>query len=330
MTNSETKWDIYDCILRSNKLSNKKNTIKNAQASFLNIISDNPAFQENAKRNGNIQPMLVTRISTNECSVQVLPGESIFIGDLVECYNENWIVVELFSDEYGMIFGKMWLCNYLCNFQNITSEIFKYYAVIDDGSYSKSEKNIKTTDSYYNLYITLDENTEKLFIDKRLAIGTMYDKNQKKILQVMKIVWIDKQELNFGKGSHLLKIRLSADVFNEEKDNIEYLICDYIEQNIQNTIDENNDSDDDIYISGKDTLKIGTSRTYLIEGNSSHNNYTWIINNEKCKLTYNGLTCKIYIPLDAELIGEKLLLTAIDNSKQDYEITKEVEVINIG
>ena len=31
----------------------------------------------------------------------------LFIGDIVECYDETWIVVELFEDEYGLnVFDK--------------------------------------------------------------------------------------------------------------------------------------------------------------------------------------------------------------------------------
>ena len=344
MVKKKSNWNTYDYMLRQSRTSNRKNTINTAQSSFKNLIMDNPAYQENATRNGEIQPMLVTRTSTTECSVQTNPGDLLFIGDLVECYNEKWLVTELFQDEYGLISGKMWLCNYLCNFQNNTPDIVKYYSVIDDGSYSKSEKNITTTDSQYTLYISLDDKTEKLYIDKRLAIGTMYDKNQKKILQVMKIVWIDKQETNFGSGSHLLKIRLSADVYNAEKDNIDELICDYIKEDVTTEIVETNETTEEITeetqekeainysltITGKDVLKIGTSRTYKIEGEVPDNiNIIWSVNNSKYTLIPDGLQCKVSVPLDGNLIGDKIQLLAND-ADLGVSVSKEIEVITIG
>lgn len=339
MAEKKSNWEIYDYILRHNRMSGKTHTVNTAQSSFKSITLDNPAYQEDATRNGKVQPMLITRTSTTECSVQINPGDTLFIGDLVECYNEKWLVTELFQDEYGLTSGKMWLCNYLCNFQNNTPNIVKYYSVIDDGSYSKSEKNITTTDSHYTLYISLDNETEKLYIDKRLAIGTMYDKNQKKILQVMKIVWIDKQDVNFGNGSHLLKIRLSADVYNAEKDNIDELICDYIEgiattdvvevEDATSPI-ENNTEEHSLTISGKDTLKIGTSRTYKLEGEIPENiNVIWSVNDSKYKLTPDGLQCKISVPLDGDLIGNKIQLLAND-ADLGVSVSKYIEVITIG
>lgn len=335
MVEKKSNWETYDYLLKKSKVFNKNRTIATAQSSFLDLIQDNPAYQETAKRNDEIQPMLVTRTSADKCSVQIKPEDQLFIGDLVECYGEHWLVKELFQDEYGLVSGTMWLCNYLCKFQDKDNNIVGLYGVIDDGKYSTTEKNIVTYDSSYNLYLPLTDDTKKFYIDKRLAVGTMFDKNGKEILQVMKIEWIDQQEVNLGAGSHLLKFKLTADVYNPEKDNIDELICDYINIEDTNEIKEETEENKgettvNLTISGKDSIRIGTSRTYQIDGDIPNDaSFEWSINEPSITLSPDGNQCKVSVPLDDNLLGNTIILLASD-ANLGVSVSKEVEVITIG
>lgn len=314
------RWDIYDKYLKNKRISDREQSIKNVVDSFNELASSNPAFQDQAECNGVITPIIALRTSSRVCKISLSPNSKVNIGDEIKCYDEYWLVMELYEDEYGLISGEIWLCNHLFRFQNHSSEIIEKYGIIDDGSYTNNnEKPITIADARYPMYISLDENTIPFYIDKRLAIGTMYNHSNEKILQVMKITWIDKVNQNSGKGSHLLKLQLANDVYNEETDDLKLMVCNYIKEgNVMAT--------STLEINGKATIRIGTAREYYINSEQNHN-FIWSVNNPNITVQTIGSKCKISVPFDEKLVGEQIILTA----KTDQIVaTKIVEVVSIG
>lgn len=204
------------------------------QESFAETIQQSPAYQEDAEVNGEPQPIVATRKDTNKCDVTVIPGDRLYIGDLVKVFNEYWICVEMYVDEFGMYYGELWMCNHIFCYQDFELNIIHKYAILDDGSYSNgNDKAIKVTDNSFNCYVSLDAESRALFIDKRLGISVIYDKSGKEVLEVGKIKWIDIKSRNFGEGSHLMVFGINEDSYNPTADNIEELICDYQEAPIE-------------------------------------------------------------------------------------------------
>lgn len=358
---SNTNWETYDYFLKRSGKIEKEESIQTALDSFNELIAENPSYQTEATRNGEIQPLLAIRNSTKTCKVYPVPGEDLFIGDLVGCYDEMWLVVEMYTDEYGLSTGTMWLCNWVLNYQNGTPDILSSYCVVDDGSYaSLTEKSLTTANAAYSLYIPLNEDTGKMFIDKRLSIGKMYNHRMEEILQVMRIIWIDKVNKSFGSGSHMLKFRLEANVYDAEHDNLENMICDYIlpienpsepdNEGANDTVNEPGDGTENneevgveqdpsnpkfsYQIQGKDTIRVGTSRTYkaLItdeNGEEVEGILSWKVDNDSCSLLSNGSSCVVTVKLDGDLVGTEITLSLSDEEK-NIVCDKVIEVVTIG
>lgn len=347
MTNNDTDiFATYKNYLR-NDLAERKEVEKNYTAStVIDDLKQSAAYQPNAQINGTKQGIIATRINAQKCKITVLPDTNVSVGDLISVYNENWLCMSLFVDEYGLTYGEIWLSNYTMNFQNGNSTIITKYAILDDGSYQKvKEQSIKLPTNTYDCYVSLDSDTSKLFIDKRLAIDTIFDRNGNEILEVVKISGIDRKTVNLGNGSHLLKMRVDSDVFNGEKDNVSKKICDYIEDiPYQQTQEENEECETrtalgEIVISGRDTIRVGTSRKYTAkcisnDGNSiGLSNAMWQLENPidgvEISLEEDG-SCILSIPLNENLIGEIIRLICEDMSNNYQSGIKEIEVISIG
>lgn len=337
---------LYKYWLRKKKEADKKNDSNFVEESIQDTYENSPAYQEDSERNDVLQPMVITRKDAQKAEAMAMPGDELYIGDMVKAFDEMWICVSAYIDEFGVTHGELWICNYLLRFQNGTPDIIERYVVIDDGSYSKSgEDKIPVVDDSYNLYITLDDDTKWLYIDKRLAIGQWVDKDKKSILEVVKIRWIDVRTRNLGAGSHILFMGIVGDLYNEGVDNFEERICDYIasEETTEPPVEP---QEKQIYIDGKETIRIGTKRTYelyLDDGSISdtqteleveENRFAWSISGDVAAVAFeesaDGMSCTIQVPLDDSLIGKSVTLTCKDTLEEYATGTMSVGVINLG
>lgn len=334
-------WDLYSWWLGSEKGDNRTDTINEVVDGILSNVENNPSYQADATKNGESQPILATRKATRKCKITVIPGDTMCIGDLVYVFGEYWLCMELYTDEYGITYGELWMCNHIFKFQNRTPEIITKYGIIDDGSYSKGgEKAIVITDNKYTCYISHDEESAGLHIDKRLAIDTVLNAQGLYVLEVGKITWIDTKSDNYGKGSHLMTFRIDNDVYNPEHDNLDELICDYISVETQTEIANTEKIQAGyVFIEGKTSMRIGTGRTYVASAvnadgtqNSVYTDFQWSMPNapEGVELTPNGAKCLLRLPLDDSLIGATLVLICEDKGSVYRAGNKEVAVITIG
>lgn len=329
-------WKMYDYILGEGSNA-REAAIYGAVSSFLRGIVDDPAYQDDATVNGVITPMAASRKSSLECSIKLSPEEDINIGDMVECLGETWLVVELYIDKVGMRCGVMWLCNTSINFQTgKDGRIYTKKCVVDDGTYSKksSDPDVFSLANTYKVYMTIDEQTKKMYVDKRIAFGKIFSSDGTEILEVYKVVGIDLKSKNFGSGSHLMVMTMQRDVYNQQTDSIEKNICDVFAQNDTSVKPSNNGKTCEII--GRDVVRIGTSRTFTADFKSNESNGVtpvakWVVTaNEKIKITQDGNTISVSVPLDASLVGEIILIKASDVGTEYAECEKKVQVITVG
>lgn len=320
-------FDKYRSWLEMNRDAEREQERDSARKTLIETFKNSVSYQTGALRNGVSQPIIATRSNTRKCRLTVMPEDTMSIGDLIYVFNEYWICMELYTDEYELTHGELWLCNQLFKYQDLSGRIVKKHAIIDDGSYSKgSDKAIPVTNNTFNCYVSMDEDSKALCVDKRLAIDTIYDANGKPIIDAGKICWLDTKSRNYGKGSHLLAFGLTDDLYNEEKDNIDLMICDYFATSSEE------EPVTDLFIEGRDTIRVGTGRTYKV------NALDGLLPEWKVQPALDGVNIvgngdygvTLSVAMDDSLIGKVLLLECFDKSETYGAVTKEVEVISIG
>jgi hypothetical protein len=331
-------WMLWEKLLNygsTSALDTRELAIEQSVEAFLSGMQEDPAYQADATVNGTSTPLIASRSSALECDIKAIPGTNLHIGDLVSCLNEDWLVVELYTDKVGIIEGKMWVCNDILHFQNHSPDIIRRRCVVDDGSYSR-----KSTDpiayiptNTYKLYVSLDEKTVQLYIDKRLALNEIYDLNGDMVLEVYKIVGLDLKSKNFGEGSHLMVLTLQRDVYNESADDYDNLICDAYVSPINTAVSS---AAGGCKIVGKDVVRIGTTRKYWAVFTDSNESVVaatprWTVappTGVNSSVT-DGVV-SIQIPLDSSLIGKKIMLAVTDEEGLYGSCEKEVQVIAVG
>lgn len=330
----------YKCWLTHLQSAGVQNDIDSVKESFREEILNSVAYQKDATRNGASQSLAAVRKDTNKINVTAIDGDELYIGDLIYVFKEYWICVKAYTDEYGMRYGELWLCNQILNYQDSQGKIIHKNIILDDGSYSKKTDNdIPVTSNTYTCYMPIDEDSKHIFIDKRFALDTIYNSFGEKILDVGRVAWIDTRSNNFGDGSHLMTFGLSDDVYNAETDNIEKLICDYIQEKPQ-TQDNENSVVTAINIVGRENMRVGTRRTYhasIIKENGVSEKLTqnifWEIKEGQKGINAipqeNG-DCLVEVPFDENLIGSTFILSCNDTSGKYNVGNKKLAVIAFG
>lgn len=255
-------WDLYKTKLNISGANARERTITRAKEDFLNKAKDNPSY-EKVMIEGVEHEVLITRDQTSyKCDIIMYPDDKFFAGDTFECFGEHWIVYETRVINTIQMGATAWLCNHKFKWQNFNSEIIERWGVLDSGVYSTTstgDEQVKVKDKQFKIYLPHDKDTEKIYIDKRISVGTMYDKFQNKILDVYAITGYDAVSESYGDGGHLLVLNIRSDEYSSEIDNLDLGICDYINpenQNDESTVLLN------CRIDGRDYIRCGTSRIY--------------------------------------------------------------------
>lgn len=336
---SNDGFNVYKYWLEKQRVSRGDLDKKLAVETLCSTIKDSASYDATILKNGQPQPMAVIRKSANECEFTVMPNDELYIGDLLTVFKEDWLCTEVYEDEYGITYAKALMCNHEFVYQDFNGKIIKKRGVIESGSYSKdNDKSIPIVNGNYVCYMSLDEESASLFIDKRLAIDTLLDKDGTEILEVCKIKWIDTKSKNHGEHSHLMLFAITEDVYDAENDNVKLMICDYKNFDVGETETPSSPSESGyLVISGKDSIRIGTGRTYKVTAvgargdTETAKNVVWSINDEEgiaCKP--DGDRCVLRVALSDALIGKQAVLSCKDQSEKYKTAVKIVEVISIG
>ena len=330
-------WPLYEKLLGNGLAANRREVaIDESVNAFVSGMVDDPAYQENATVDGETTPIIASRKSTIMCAIKAPPSTDIHIGDMVECFNEHWIVVELYVDKVGIINGEMWLCNNILRFQNRSIAVISRHCVVDDGTYSKksSDPDAFVMANTYKIYITIDDATKKLFVDKRLAFGQIYSADGEEILEVYKIIGMDVKSKNFGEGSHLMALTVQRDVYDPQVDSLSENICNIFADNGDTAHPEVAGS---CVIVGRDVARLGTSRKYTATFTDASGvvvttvTPVWSVNAPD-GITYNasGAECTIKVPLDEKYVGEMITIIVSDAEGVFGTYEKKVQVITVG
>ena len=244
-------------------LSHRKDTeIRFAKRRFADEFRRSVNYIPDAKRNGVIQPILVTGSdSLYKADVTAFPDDELYDGDVIECYGEHWIVMQTRNTNPFYKSGIMWMCNQLFRFQIGSSRIIERWGVLDSGVYSTTlsgDYRLHVLDKQYKVYLPYDEDTRLLAVDKRFATGQGVNIHGEPVLSVYEFTGIDPISKSYEMNGHLLVMNARSDEYVPGVDNYELMICDYIEP-------DNTPSHEDEPISvidGSKTIGLGKTKEY--------------------------------------------------------------------
>lgn len=325
----EWSGDYYDW-LKSIREADCQHDADLAASSYYDDLSSSPFYQKNAFREGRPFPIVANRKGTRKCSILVEPSRVAHIGDIFDVLGQQWLCVELYQDAYGIQRGTLWLCNHTLHYLSQDAQEHYVPCVLDDGSYSAPTNTaIPVERGQVACYISMNDETNWLHVDKRIALYVKKDaRYETDILEVGKVAWIDRHTKNFGDGSHLMMMSFGFDVYNSEYDSVEHELCDYYIFN-EKTLSRKSDQAS-IRVVGKDTIRVGTQRTYaLLDGDAQIEDVTWTCNicDSGIQIVQDGGKAIVSIPLCHDIVGTVLTITGTANG-QNY--SKEVEVVSIG
>lgn len=324
---------LYDKYLMAGASSSENILIERQKDEFRRKAVKNPSYRKGVLRNGIPQDFVITRSDElDKAKLLTFPDETIEIGDMLQWEGLNWLVYEVRELTEWQKTAILWLCNFELKFQNGTSKILKKWAVIDSGVFSttiKGDNQIQSGDKQFNMWITLDEDTNKLYVDKRIAVGYKYDKNYKKILDVYSITAVDFVSKNFGRNSHIAKISLrDASNYDSQTDSLDLMICDVCEVPPKEMVQVES------LILGKNKARVGSVNEYTCEfyedGNKVlgvtpkwnvifEDNYPVLTKEKAGKLL-------VEIPKDDFYIGSSYSVELTDTANKYEKISMTVEV----
>ena len=269
------------------KISEAKERVR---AGMVNSIN----YRAQAKRNGKPQPMCLVPTKTRYKSTFVcLPDDDIFSGDLIECDGEFWIVIETNTTNPVQHLGMAWLCNHLFKFQNWSPTVIERWGVLDSGVYSTTETGNRSVQE----------------TDKRFGVDTRYNAQGELMMEVYKVTGHNHVARSYGNGSHLLVVDVRSDNYSPEKDNLDLLICDYIQP-----VDPAPTS---IKIVGNPRISIGTKREYSADSSAESSMFDWFASpSEGVTITGNyadNQTVVVSIAKNYALIGTTVRLSVGGN-----------------
>lgn len=245
-------WDLRERNIHTSKDDLRKKAIHS------------PDYQPHARRNGVLQPMIFTRGGENhQYNVVCMPDDELFAGDLIDAFGEKWLVMEARADATTHKTGRMMQCNHLFRFQNFNSDIVEVWGIIDQSGYSSTvtgTNQMQKSEEQVAMYMPYNEDTAKIFVDKRLASHVGYDKTGALILNTYRVTSLNPEAESFNKNDHLLMLKAIRDVYSESSDNLEFMICDYIAP-IEYPAGEPNPALLPCYIQGTPEVMLSRTRT---------------------------------------------------------------------
>lgn len=323
--------DYFRAIQSTLGIETKKDaTINDARIRLSRDYEDSIAYKPNALKNGVKTPLLATENEVRyKANIVMFPGDDLCVGDILNFDGENWIVMETAITNPIEITGLAWMCNHKFRFQNFTPKIIERWGVLDSGVYSTTltgDRSLQTPDKQFKIYLQYDEETKKIYEDKRLAVDTKYDQYGNEILEVYKVTGRNKVARSYGKGGKLLILEVRSDVYSDA-DNIQELICDYISGDSSESVEP---SEFMCSIKGRSSIRYGTNSTYTAEfiPNNEKVEARWNITNLTDGINYitEGNSLTISVPKSDFYINRKFTIELSDSEGRYMSTKLNVEV----
>ncbi len=333
-------YEIYRQYQLMDGVCDLEREVNTARSDLLADMMSNPDFHCDTKRNGIVQPLLLTR-GGEQHSYNVIcrPGDELFAGDLIDAFGSKWIVMEARADSTTHKKGVMYQCNKLFRFQHFSPDIIERWGIVDISGYSSSfnsDTQMQHSSEQVAIYLPYDEETAKIYVDKRLPSHVGYDQFGDKILFSFKITGTNPVSESYNDGDHLLMLKAERFLYAQDKDNLELEICDYIQSG--DDLEDPPASDIQLHceIMGGTAIRIGGTRIYkaVFTDSDGHAidgvNCTWSVDGDGANYVVTDDGIKVSIAYNTALIGNDIIIHAAASDLTCSPAEYRVEVTGIA
>lgn len=330
-----SRWMLMDGI------SDRDREVNGARNDLASAMIASADFHEDVKRNGRQQSMMFTRGGEQHSyNVICMPGDQLFAGDIIDAFGQKWIVMEARADDTTHKTGVMYQCNYHVKFQNFTPDVVERWGFLDVSGYSSSfnsDTQLQKSEDQLAIYLPYDCETMKIFVDKRIPSHIGYEANGQRIMFTFKVTGVSPIAESFNCGDHLLMIKAVRDLYAPDRDNIDLMICDYIDPEVVAPTEPVDPKKLYCSIKGKKEVRIGTARTYSAEFYKDDGvtvddsiDPVWLVQDGSGGETIVSPTVKLAMPDDESAIGAVVRLTLRDAAGRYEPCVMDVEVVGYG
>lgn len=333
-------WPLYELLAQRNGDTRRERIITDARKRIEDISADHPSYQQclvDGKTKINLLVMGSEELNTKKFKVMPSDAKYMHYGALVQWDDGYWLVTDLDFDDTVTKNGYMKYCNVLLRFQLGTDPtVYERHGVFDPGVYSTTTKETNTIPELnwqYKIFLPFDEKTAGLYVDKRIAIGTMPSKDGP-VLECYKFTKRDITSQSIGDDCVLI-MYCKSDPYDASSDNFEERICDYISPTPPTEPTTPTELNVEITYSGDSTVRIGGSgKTYQCVFTDAAGNtvdgveVTWSLSEVPSYIYINASQtenkCKVIASEDTE--DGTLFILRVHGVKDGYEATASVAV----
>lgn len=227
------KVDIgYYRALQNGTGAKHRKDIKLAEAKqrFFDRFDDSFSYEYDITRNDIPQVFIIApeQKDKSKCTIFPLPGEELNMGDIIFWHSLHWLVTDVdFSDSItrGGIIER---CNRTIRWQNPkTREIQERWCIAEKPYTSNIDKGkeVNTSNREFKIQIPFDDETALVDVDKRFLLEKIGDSPKAYKCTCVDTVTNKYQDI---KGGFLIW-NLTQSEYNNEVDNAELMIADYVE-----------------------------------------------------------------------------------------------------
>jgi hypothetical protein len=308
-------------------LTKKESEIYTLKQHIIKTFNNSLDFHDDVLRNNISQRFVISKYKDNDKKkITAFPNEDLNLGDIIDCFNTKWIVIDLNLDKTIYTKGIMQQCNYQLKWQNSSGDIIQRWIITENSSDIgvKESSVVQIGIDELKLIIPYDTDTVQLRNDKRLFID-----NYSVSPTPYQIISVNNTE--YVKDGHgYIEIIVKETQKNLNTDRPDLMLCDYISP----TTPDTNETTDLSYLSyidcSKKTIPSGSKRVFTAVFKDTDGNIVntltpkWTITcdfEDKLNIVYG--TNEITVGVDDDgLIGQtlKLKLEANDNSAEPIEI----------
>lgn len=237
--------------------SKKEVDLDRLRRDFARHFKDTIDYQPDALVNNVPQRLIVSKNKSvvTEKRFWTYPGEQAQLGDVVDCFNSKWLVTEVDPNDDICVTGKLEQCNREICWQNPhTKEIIYRWVTMSRPYYSNLEETdqISRSKRMYKVQIPYDSETALFDNGKRFMLEII--DGDPKTYRITSVDISTNRYQMHGAIQGFIVLQIEQDQYNELTDNVELMVCDYIDPNddIIDTVLECN-----ILYTGSAELKLG-------------------------------------------------------------------------